>query len=147
MQMLAATTVGELAPRPHACVTPDATLSTVVDQMREKGRGCVLVEDAGGLVGIFTERDLVSRVDHADPMWPHVVVRAVMTPDPKVSRTKDSLAEALRLMIEGRRRHMPIVDEAGKVLGLISVRDILSYVAHRFPEEMMNLPPEPSHET
>lgn len=147
MRLLTLATVGELNPRPHASVDVGAPLAAVVDQMKSKGRGCVLVEEEGALVGIFTERDLVGRVDHADRAWINVAVRDVMTPMPMVSRPGDSLAEAMRRMIEGKRRHLPIVDDHGKVKGLISVRDILAFVASRFPEEMMNLPPEPSHES
>ncbi len=147
MRLLSIATVGALAPRPHARVAADTPLSTVVDEMTQKGRGCVLVEEHGALVGIFTERDLISRVDHADPHWPRVMVRDVMTPHPTVSRPADSLAEALRMLVDGRRRHLPVVDDDGQVLGLVSVRDILAYVAGRFPEEMMNLPPDPGHES
>ena len=96
-------------------------------------------------VGIFTERDLLNRVDHRDSLWSHVVVRDVMTPLPMVIRRDDSLAEAMRRLTQGHRRHLPVVDAKGSVLGLIAIRDILSYIAGRFPEEMMNLPPDPSH--
>jgi signal-transduction protein with cAMP-binding, CBS, and nucleotidyltransferase domain len=147
MRLLTLATVGELTPRPHAKVDAGARLAHVVDQMKAKGRGCVLVEEDGALVGIFTERDLVGRVDHGDRAWIDVLVRDVMTPMPMVSRSSDSLAEAMRRMVEGKRRHLPIVDDHGQVKGLISVRDILAFVASRFPEEMMNLPPEPSHES
>jgi signal-transduction protein with cAMP-binding, CBS, and nucleotidyltransferase domain len=147
MKLLNLATVGEMSPRPHAKVDVSAPLAHVVDQMKAKGRGCVLIEEDGALVGIFTERDLVGRVDHSDRAWIDVPVREVMTPMPMVSRSTDSLAEALRRMVEGKRRHLPIVDDHGKVKGLISVRDILAFVASRFPEEMMNLPPEPSHES
>jgi CBS domain-containing protein len=145
--MLVAATVGELAPRPHARVETDAPMWKVVEEMRAKGRGAVLVEEDGRLVGIFTERDLLNRVDHTDALWSHVVVKDVMTPHPMVARPADSLAEALRKLTEGRRRHLPIVDDGGKVTGLVSIRDILTYVAGKFPEEMMNLPPDPTHES
>jgi CBS domain-containing protein len=147
MRMLVAATVGELAPRPHPSVDIEAPMWKVVEEMRAKGRGAVLIEEGGALVGIFTERDLLSRVDHSDALWSHVIVRDVMTPHPMVARNADSLAEALRRLTEGRRRHLPIVDDRGRVTGLVSIRDIMSYVAGRFPEEMMNLPPDPSHES
>lgn len=147
MRLLSAVTVGELTRRAHVRVTADTPLGTVVDEMTAKKRGCVLVEDDGALVGIFTERDLYSRVDHAGIGWSAQAVREVMTPRPVVSQPGDSLADALRQMIAGRRRHLPVVDDAGRVLGLLSVRDILAFVAQRFPEELMNLPPDPGHET
>lgn len=147
MQALATATVGELSPRPHARVSVDDAMWKVVAEMAAKGRGAVLVEDGGSLVGIFTERDLLNRVDHSDALWSHVVVRDVMTPHPMVIRPDDSLSEALRRLTQGHRRHLPVVDERGHVLGLISIRDILTYIAERFPEDMVNLPPHPDHES
>ncbi|MEO8703709.1 MAG: CBS domain-containing protein, partial [Kofleriaceae bacterium] len=139
MSMLALTTVGDLAIRPPARVPVDAPLWQVVAEMKAKNRGCVVVEEGGDLVGIFTERDLLSRVDHGDALWSHVVVRDIMTPQPMVVRASDSLAEAMRRLTQGRRRHLPIVDDRGKLVGLMSIRDILAHIAGRFPEEMMNL--------
>lgn len=147
MQALVSARVGELSPRPHARVGVDDAMWKVVAEMKAKGRGAVLVEDAGALVGIFTERDLLNRVDYSDALWSHVVVRDVMTPHPMVIRPDDSLSEALRRLTQGHRRHLPIVDDRGHVLGLISIRDILTYIAERFPEDMMNLPPHPDHES
>ena len=147
MQALAIATVGDLSPRPHARVGVNDAMWKVVAEMTTKGRGAVLVEDAGALVGIFTERDLLNRVDYSDALWSHLVVGDVMTPHPMVIRPDDSLSEALRRLTAGHRRHLPIVDERGHVLGLISIRDILSYIAERFPEETMNLPPHPDHES
>lgn len=147
MRALSITQVGDLTPRPYASVGVETPMWRVVDAMTAKGRGAVLVEDDGELVGIFTERDLLGRLDHTDIHWSHVVVGDVMTPHPTVVRPPDSLAEALRLLTQGRRRHLPIVDERGKVLGVLSIRDILSFVASRFPEDMINLPPNPDHES
>jgi CBS domain-containing protein len=147
MQALADATVGDLSPRPHARVGVDDALWKVVGEMKTKGRGAVLVEEDDTLVGIFTERDLLNRVDYGDALWSHMLVRDVMTPHPMVIHSDDSLSEALRRLIQGHRRHLPIVDERGHVRGLISIRDILSFIAERFPEDMMNLPPHPDHES
>jgi CBS domain-containing protein len=146
MEMLSIATIGELTYRAHARVPVEAPLGAVVEEMKARGRGCALVEEDGHLVGIFTERDLLNRVDHHDPSWRDQPVRAVMTPHPMVGRPDDSLAEAVRLLEQGRRRHLPIVDAHGHVLGLVSIRDVMTYIASRFPEELMNLPPDPTHE-
>jgi signal-transduction protein with cAMP-binding, CBS, and nucleotidyltransferase domain len=147
MRALSITQVCDLVPRPHANVDVGDPMWKVVEAMKSKKRGAVLVTEEGKLVGIFTERDLVSRLDHDDALWSHVLVKDVMTPHPTVIRPYESVAEAMRLLIQGRRRHLPIVDDKGKVLGLLSIRDILAYVAAKFPEEMMNLPPTPDHES
>ena len=147
MRALSFAAVCDLPPRPHATVDVSDPIWKVVQVMTSKGRGAVLVEEAGRLVGIFTERDLVTRVDHSDPLGMHVIVRDVMTPHPTVIRPLDSLAEAVRLLVQGRRRHLPIVDEQSRVKGVLSVRDLLTFVATKFPEEMINLPPSPEHES
>ena len=147
MEALASAKVGALSPRPHAKVAVGDAMWKVVAEMKTQGRGAVLIEDDGALVGIFTERDLLNRVDYSDALWSHVVVRDVMTPHPMVIRPDDSLSEALRRLTQGHRRHLPIVDERGHVLGLISIRDILTFVAERFPDDLLNLPPHPDHES
>jgi CBS domain-containing protein len=147
MNALALATVGELPPRTHGRVDVGDAMFKVVDEMKAKGRGAVVVEENGALVGIFTERDLISRLDHGDALWQHVIVRDVMTPHPTTVQANDSLAEALRRLVQGKRRHLPVVDDRGKVQNLLSIRDILMFVAKKFPEEMMNLPPNPDHES
>jgi len=146
MSALALTEVSQLPPRPHGRVDVSDPIFKVVQEMKAKGRGAVVVEEQGKLVGMFTERDLLSRLDHSDALWQHTIVRDVMTPYPTTIHSDDSLAEALRRLVSGRRRHMPILDERGNVLGILSIRDILVFIAGKFPEEMMNLPPEPDHE-
>ena len=76
-----------------------------------------------------------------------MLLRDVMTPHPMVIRPADSLAEAMRRLLQGHRRHLPVVDERGRVLGLLSIRDILVHIASRFPEDIVNLPPNPDHES
>jgi signal-transduction protein with cAMP-binding, CBS, and nucleotidyltransferase domain len=146
-RLLAIASVADLPSRPHARVAASASLAAVVEAMRGLGRGCAVIEDGGAVVGIFTERDLINRVDRTDPGWRDRPVRAVMTPRPLVVRSTDSLADALRQMTTRRLRHLPIVDDGDHVRGLVSVRDVLAYIAGRFPEELMNLPPDPSHES
>ena len=147
MSALAVAQVSQLTPRQHGRVEVGDPIFKVVDEMKAKGRGAVVVEEDGTLVGIFTERDLMSRLDHSDALWQHVIVRDVMTPNPTVIHPDDSLAEALRRLVLGKRRHLPVVDDAGRVLNLLSIRDILNFVASKFPEEMLNLPPNPDHES
>jgi CBS domain-containing protein len=147
MSALSLAQVGQIAPRVYGRCDVGDPVFKVVEEMKTKGRGAVVVEEGGKLVGIFTERDLLSRLDHEDALWQRAIVRDVMTPAPAVVRPEDSLADALRLLVSGKRRHLPVVDPHGKVTSLLSIRDILVFVAGKFPEEMINLPPNPDHET
>ena len=148
MQALADATVGALSPRPHARVSVEDALWKVVGEMKTKGRGAVLVEDDGALVGIFTERDLLNRVDYSDALWSHVVVRDVMTPHPMVIRADDSLSEAMRRLTQGHRRHLPIVDDADEVHGVLTVWDVMRHLEAIFEEiDATPRPTPPSGDT
>lgn len=146
MSALAIAQVSQLQLRRFGRVDAGDAMFKVVQEMKATRRGAVVVEDQGVLVGMFTERDLMSRLDHSDVLWQHTTVRDVMTPHPTAIHPDDSVAEALSRLVSGRRRHMPIVDDKGAVLGLLSIRDILGFIARKFPEEMINLPPAPDHE-
>ena len=136
MQTLATARVAELSPRPHPRVSAEDAMWKVVSEMKAKGRGAVLVEDDGALVGIFTERDLLNRIDYSDALWSHVVVRDVMTPHPMVIRPDDSLSEALRRLIQGHRRHLPIVDDDGVVQGVLTVWDVMRHLEDIFDDKI-----------
>ncbi len=146
LEDVALSSVGRLPLRPTVRAQVDDPMYKVVEAMKTQHRGAVLVEDGTELVGIFTERDVMQRLDHDDLGWLHVNIRDVMTPRPTVVHTDDSIAEAMRRMTQGRRRHLPVVDASGKAIGLLSIRDLLGYIAERFPEEFVNLPPDPAHE-
>jgi CBS domain-containing protein len=147
LEDVATTPIGKLPVRPVVRVEAGDAMWKVVAAMKEANRGAVLVEDGGRLVGIFTERDVMTRLDHEDLDWLHVKVGDVMTPHPMTIHVDDTVAEAMRRLHEGRRRHLPVVDERGKVKSLLSIRDLLAYVADRFPEEFVNLPPRPDRES
>ena len=144
---VASTPIGNLPPRTVVRVASTDPMWKVVTAMNEARRGAVVIEDDGRLVGIFTERDVMTRLDHADLDWLHVKVGDVMTPHPMVIHTTDTVAEAIRRLHEGRRRHLPVVDDSGAVRSLLSIRDLLNYIAEKFPEDFVNLPPRPDAES
>ncbi len=104
-----------------------ATVEEAVARMVTEGVGSVLVMDADGPVGIFTERDVVRRVVHRglDPATTRV--DAVMTPDVKSISPDTPIEAALTLMNEGRFRHVPVVRD-GVVLGMATVGDLSTEV-------------------
>ena len=110
--------------------------------MSEKKTGSVTVVEGMRVVGIFTERDVLTRVVE-QKVNPKTPLSKLMTSDPKVLKMGDSIADAIRLMNQGSYRHIPITDEAGEVQGILSVRDIIKYLAEHFPCEVYNLPPGP----
>jgi CBS domain-containing protein len=130
-----------LLPRSPLGVSPSATLRDAVAIMREHHVGCVLVVDAGRLVGILTERDLLLKVEVADLSSP---VADFMTPEPETLRLDDPIVWALNRMSVGGYRHVPLVDEGDRPVGILSVKDIVHYLVALFPNEVLTLPPDPA---
>jgi CBS domain-containing protein len=147
LKEIAATPVTEIDIREPVRVTPDTTLIDVVTRLREKRRGAAIVEENGKVVGIFTERDLMLRVDHSTGQgWHKQPVRDVMTKNVVMVSARDSIATAVQKMKSGEFRHLPVDMGPGKPVGLVSIRDILAYIAEHYPAEFLNLPPDPEHE-
>lgn len=105
---------------------PDATVHEAACVMTRANCGSVLVIDAAStMVGIVTERDLMTRV-LAKAMDPSTTkVSAVMTPHPMCIPPDTKVADAVLIMIERGFRHLPVVGEGGHIHGVFSVRDAL----------------------
>ena len=134
--------VSRLHPTPPRHVRADEPVSEAVGLMRQAEVGCVLVCDGERLVGIFTERDLMSRVLAARAPLSEPVSR-FMTPRPVCVHPKDPIGLAVRRMEEGGYRHLPVVDEGGRPVGMLSVKRIVHYLVEHFPGTVYNLPPDP----
>jgi CBS domain-containing protein len=134
--------VSRLHPSAPLRVRLDQTAAEAAATMREESVGCVLVCDGDRLVGILTERDLLRRV--IAPGKPlSLSVAECMTPNPVVVHCKDPIGSAVRRMEEGGYRHLPVVDEAGRPVGVLSVKRIVHYLVEHFPTTVYNLPPDP----
>ena len=117
-------------------------LREVVRQMRDNQSGCALLTQAGKLAGIFTERDAVLRVVGVKDAL-EMPASNVMTPDPDRVGHKDPLATAVRLMRRRGFRNVPVVDDSDQVVGCVRHKDVVNYVAEVYPEQVLNLPPDP----
>jgi CBS domain-containing protein len=94
--------------------------------MLDKDVGAVAVIDEQGIVaGMFTERDVLSKLALSGRDPKTIPVHEFMSPMVEMATEETTAAEALQVMIEQHYRHMPIVDSAGKVLGILSIRNIL----------------------
>lgn len=134
--------VSELSMREPVLIDATASVVDAVDAMNEHHIGCLLVQRHGKLVGIFTERDVLTRVVFLEGNRAMKVSDA-MTPNPETLRATDSLAFALNRMSDGGYRHVPIVDRDGNAVGVLSVKDIVNFLVDLFPEDVLNLPPTP----
>jgi len=144
---LATTPLREVRLREAVRMPPDAPLLDAVTMLRERKRGAVIVQDdKGTLLGIFTEHDLIERVDHQSHDWHRLAVADCMTTSPSTAGPDASIADAIHLMQKGGFRNLPIVDHDGHATGIVTVRDILRHIAEQFPKEFLNLPPDPGRE-
>ena len=105
-----------------------ATVHKAAERMRDRNVGALVVTDEHSkVVGITTERDLLNRVlaAHRDPRG--VLVKDVMTSDVATCGPDMSLTRAQELMMSRQIRHLPLVDDEGKAVGMISSRDIMAH--------------------
>lgn len=133
-----------LDPAKPICVSPDTMVADAIQGMADRNHGCVIVEENGVLVGIFTERDVVRRV-FGRGIDPHkTAVRAVMTRDPEAVSFADSIATVLNKMTVGGFRHVPLVDLQRRPVGIVSIKDVVEYFVERFPKHVLNVAPDPT---
>jgi CBS domain-containing protein len=116
---------------PFEAVTPDTAVETAMRKMVDLEIACLMVVDphqGGKLVGIFSERDILTRVAPEFDRVKDKPIREVMTPDPIVVYETDTPAKALNLMSIGGFRHVPILDVDDKVIGILGPRRVTAYV-------------------
>jgi CBS domain-containing protein len=134
--------VSRMHPTATLQVAPSQTVAEAVALMREHGVGCLLVCQGDKVVGIFTERDLLRRILAAGKPL-SLPLAECMTPNPVVVHPKEPVAAAVRRMVDGGYRHLPVVDDQGRPLGVLSVKRIVHYLVEHFPATVYNLPPDP----
>jgi 2-oxoglutarate ferredoxin oxidoreductase subunit beta len=114
-------------------VTPQTSLADAITQMQERKIGSVLVVDeAGKLVGIFTEMDILQRVACLIRDLASAEIGDFMTPSPSSVRQDKPIAHALHLMSLYHFRHVPIVDEEDRPVGVASFRDVVHFLERYF---------------
>ena len=106
------------------CVPLSATVREATREMVKQRVGAVAVLKGDVLVGIFTERDLMVRVANEDLSCDVVKLEDVLTTNPVTIDAKQSRRAALELMLEHHCRHLPVVDERGAILGMLSIRHL-----------------------
>ncbi len=108
-------------------VLASCPLRDVMGQMNRRRIGAVIVvDDAIGLTGIFTERDLIRRVADVEPGWRETPVSEWMTYDPYSIAPDVNWEDAVALMSRHRVRHLPVVNSERRVLGILSSRMLMS---------------------
>ena len=125
------------------CIQPDTPLSEAIEQMKQDEGGCAIICDGEGrIMGIFTERDLLNKVIGKDVDMKSPVSN-FMSASVETLTTDATIGDAVRVMNEKSYRNIPLVKD-GRLIGSISVFDVITYLAESYPKETMNLPPVPA---
>jgi len=112
---------------PPAKVDPYTPLEEVLDVVVASDAGAALVVDeTGRLLGIVTERDLLRALADLEV---REIVQEIMTKDVKTLRPEDLAIQAVRGMVAGGFRRYPVVDETGKLVGIVTARDLVALAA------------------
>jgi CBS domain-containing protein len=122
---------------------PSSTsLKDAIDLMRREQSAYIVVADGKDVVGILTETDVARKVlgEKVDKNRP---IRDFMTADPLVLRPDDTVGKAIDLMAEHSFYHIPLVSERQELVGVLSVRTLIRFLAEFYPAEVYNLPPDP----
>lgn len=98
--------------------------------------------EGGQVVGIFTERDVLTKCMGDDFDWDQTLADSVLTRDPQTISSQETVAEAVATMQQHHYRTLPVV-EGTKVVGLVRLGDLLTHLAEAYPEDVLNLPPRP----
>jgi CBS domain-containing protein len=110
--------------------SPDETVLQATHRMNDYGIGALLVLDHGTMLGVFTERDVLRRVVAEEKRPSEVLVKDVMTTRVACCEPHTSVDDARAIMKTRRIRHLPVVNDEGHVLGLISIGDLNAHEAN-----------------
>ena len=120
------------------------TIGEAVEIMQKNKIGSVLItDDDGVLKGIVTERDILMKVTGLITDLKGTAITQIMTADPVTLKEDDKVAYVMNNMHVGRFRHVPIVDDDEKPIGIVSIRDVVDFILDYFPEEITNITSEP----
>ena len=108
-------------------IAPDATVFKAIEMMADKNVGALVVMKGENLVGIISERDYTRKVFLRGKSSKETRVDEIMSGDVSTTKPQEGVDECLRLMTEKHIRHLPVVD-GGKVIGIISIGDLVKHV-------------------
>jgi CBS domain-containing protein len=124
-------TCSEVMTREPVCCEPEDPIVQVATTMKREDVGSVPVVDSREdkqLIGIVTDRDIVVKCIAEGGQIDRGTARDAMTPNPVFCREDDDVNKAVKLMSERQVRRMPIVDEAGRLTGIIAQADVATRV-------------------
>ena len=130
----------ELCDAETAAVSVEASVAEAIRMMLERHVGAVGVIDSEKRVaGIFTERDVLRRLVLSGRDPAHTPVRELMTTPVEMATLATGPGEALAIMVERHFRHLPVVDNDSRLLGILSIRNVLQWRIDALSQELDSL--------
>ena len=108
-------------------VTPDSSVYDALEYLEEKNLGCLVVLENETLIGVFTERDYARKVILKGRSSKETFIRDIMSSRPIFVDCDTSIDDCMELMTDKFIRHLPVL-ENGKMVGLVSIGDIVKYI-------------------
>lgn len=125
--------LAKLQPKDPVIVSPEATVAETVAELCRKHVGCALVGSQDLVEGIFSERDVLMRIADKYDQVANLPVSEFMTRDPEMLEITTPIAFALNRMSVGDFRHIPVTEE-GKLVGVVSLRDVVAFLGTWYPD-------------
>ena len=138
--------ISKLSLRHHPIVSSGINLKSVIKILHDEKVGCVMIQNNDQIIGVMTERDFLLRVTAKGLDMESEKIDNYMTKKPETLTKNDPISYALNKMHIYGIRHIPILNDNGKIHGMISVKDIISHLGNYFGEQIVNLPPNPSQD-
>lgn len=127
-------TIESLLTRPVATLSSEATCAEAARRMKRQNIGSIVIEEDGAPIGILTDRDITVRLVAEELEAATVTVGRVMSAFPVYLTPDRDLRAALEVMVEMRVRRLPAVNAQGRVIGIVSLDDILLELAGQLGE-------------
>ena len=112
------------------------TVEDAIEKMNEYKMGAILVTEQGRTVGIFTERDVLRSYVSRKKPFAEIMLRDAMTADLLVAEENDDIENVMSVMIEKSIRHLPVTDGDKKIIGMLSIRDIVKSQVKEFQSKI-----------
>ncbi len=114
----------------------DTRISQAIEKMVERNIGAVIVVDGNTPIGLFTERDVLKAWVKYGKDFSDIPVSNVMSRDMVVVQPEDDIQYAMSVMNSKKIRHLPVVEKEGKIIGIISIRDVVRALVGKLEAEV-----------
>ena len=109
-------------------VHPESTVYEALNVLVDRNVGALVVVDNNKFLGIFSERDYARRVILKGRASKETTIREIMTEHPITVTEDDTIEDCMCKMTDKRIRHLPVVDDEGSLIGLISIGDVVKFI-------------------